>query len=425
MKAYHVPRVSDDSVVRLVRDLISNDDDDGVANITVIDHLDLTLNSGDGIPAQWKSTLVPGSYLISTASASIPKFGMTVTFYRGKTQRPNINGQPSWQPGDNPFVDGLQIDGPNSDVQAAIPLLSIIQKFMQAVPPFAGTDPSVPALDQSAAILNRVTEAVATLTEHTAERQKSLDATRHELEQHAEAQLEARRGDLESGISQLRAQLADEARGLEAREKELDDRENTHVRRELQRSMAKLSTDALSGGLLVKSRNTYLLTVATPVILAIFLLVLTVWQSSVLTAASAEVLLFHEGRIVLQSVFAAVLIWFGLRQATARHRHISKWENDLHRFRLDTERASFLIEGDLEARKVNAQGLPEVMLDRFSRGLFGADSPEHQQDQIGETLNVLFNRAASVKFGTDGFEASLDKASIRKARKDSESKAEE
>jgi hypothetical protein len=139
-----------------------------------------------------------------------------------------------------------------------------------------------------------------------------------------------------------------------------------------------------------------------------------------LIAGFNQSIIYGQIRVALQTIGVGLLVWFGLKLATNRYKQVSRWENELHRFRLDTERASFLIEGDLEARKVNDVGLPEVMLDRFSRGLFasGVSDAVSDGDEVGVTLGHLLSRAANVKLGTHGVSVEIDKPGIKKARRD-------
>jgi len=131
-------------------------------------------------------------------------------------------------------------------------------------------------------------------------------------------------------------------------------------------------------------------------------------------------LLFLEVTRLLLGVGAGTAFGFGLRQLSARYRQVAQWEHELNRFRLDVARASFLIEGDLEARKVNNEGLPEIMLTAFSRGLFVGEKSEASDDQVGSAIIHLLNRPAALKIGPNGAEVSVDKAALKKAGKDLE-----
>jgi hypothetical protein len=226
------------------------------------------------------------------------------------------------------------------------------------------------ALAQSAAILNRVSEAVASLTEHTSQHQLELDRTRSELEASNQEVLRGLEAELRQAHEQAQKELSRLEEDLAKRAEALDDRENTHVRRELQRGMANLSDTTLSKNLLNRSLSSFLIPVAFA-ISAVFALasliageignINSLNESLRATATTNqlsenarviliqninETILFSQIRIALQSIGAAALIWFALRIVSSRYRQVSRWEQDLHRFRLDTERAGFLIEGD-------------------------------------------------------------------------------
>ena len=132
-------------------------------------------------------------------------------------------------------------------------------------------------------------------------------------------------------------------------------------------------------------------------------------------------ILYTQVRIGLQGLGVAALVWYALRLASARYKLVSTWERDLHRFRLDTERAGFLVEGDLEARKVNDRGLPEVLLESFSRGLFtGSEqgSATSGDDRLGGTLNALLAQATKVRLGPDGVNVEVEGRGMRRALRD-------
>ncbi len=282
-------------------------------------------------------------------------------------------------------------------------------------------------MDQTELLLRRVTDAAAVVVEHTAKRQSELDALRQRLEQEADARVEVERQRLEDEhVVRLNA-LAQQQRDFDEKVSGFDDRANMHVRRQLQGSMANLSTDILSRPLLEASHPSFVLTEVVAIAFAVILIALAAWQSALLTTEhpGGQLLWFGEARVVLLGLGAGALVWYALRQSTTRHRQVSRWENDLNRFRLDTERASFLIEGDLEARKISDAGLPEVMLDRFSRGLFtgGSHETSHEGDDVGTALGHLLNRAALVKVGTDGLNVEVKGSGIRKAQKDADKEA--
>ncbi len=353
----------------------------------------------------------------------------------------NFNHQETWIDTPNRYVDSVEV---SSASQHAPMVLAVVRKHIDMAPPIVAGGEGGSALDQSQEILNRVSSAIATLVEHTAERQKSLDATRHTLAKDAEKAIKAGHAAAAEEVKIVEAKFAEKEALLAEREAELDDRANTHVRREFAKQMASLSDTQLQANLLTKSTKSFWVPLAICVV-PIFILALVVFrelgfieifsknigeiataskfnaeQKSILIGNINYQILYAQIRIVLQSIGIAALVWFALRLASSRYSLVSGWERDLHRFRLDTERAGFLVEGDLEARKVNQEGLPDVLLESFSRNLFSSSDGGHgptSSEGLGGALNALLGQAAKVRVGPDGVNVEVEGRGIRKARK--------
>lgn len=322
--------------------------------------------------------------------------------------------------------------------------MTVVNRHVAMAPPIAAGPGAETAMDQSQAIINRVSSAVATLVEHTAERQKDLDRTRLLISREADKVIKANKAEAAEEIRLIGERFAEKAKALEERELELDDRANTHVRRQFANQMASLSDTQLQSNLLTKSTKSFWVPLALCVIpVAILTYIvsnelsfielfsqnitqiardakLSAEQKSILIGSVNNQIMYTQLRIVLQSIGIAALVWFALRLASSRYSLVSSWERDLHRFRLDTERAGFLVEGDLEARKVNDEGLPDVLLESFSRNLFSSSDGNHGptgSEGLGGALNALLGQAAKVRVGPDGVNVEVEGKGIRKARK--------
>lgn len=365
----------------------------------------------------------------------------SVTYYRQKVWGQNIHQQQTWIEPSSPFIDSVEVKAKEVNAPS---LLAIVSKHVVMAPPIVGGPEAGTAMDQSQAILNRVSAAVATLVEHTAERQKELDRTRLTISRDAEKVVKANKAEAEAEVRQIEEAFADKEKALADREAELDDRANTHVRREFAKQMASLSDTQLQANLLTKSTKSFWVPLAICVGPIIILAIIVFRELSFIQLFSNNIgqiatdgklnadqknilignvnyqILYAQIRIVLQSLGIAALVWFALRLASSRYSLVSGWERDLHRFRLDTERAGFLVEGDLEARKVNQEGLPDVLLESFSRNLFSSSDSGHgptSSEGLGGALNALLGQAAKVRVGPDGVNVEVEGRGIRKARK--------
>lgn len=441
VQRYDIARASDGSLLRLAHELLRKDEA-ATASFEAADGFKISVNSGSKIPDRISRIFGNSSFLITSGQINIPSEEFTFSFRRAQTYLRSPDGRHRWQEATTPFVDGIEFSGANKGDSLSI--LSAISSHLSFVPAAFGGDKAIKPLDQSALILDRVSDAAAQVIEHTAERQRELDSYSRELEKDALKKIAQEKTRLQSEFQAKIDSLHSQEQSLIDRAAELDDRENTHVRRELQKHMASLSDNTLNKRLLNRSSIDFYIPILLAIIFAIILSgfiyleirgldqlaeaiantikddMLNASNKSGLIESFNQSIMYGQIRAALQTIGVGLLVWFALKLATNRYRQVSRWESELHRFRLDTERASFLIEGDLEARKVNGQGLPEVMLDRFSRGLFTGSTAEtaNDSDEVGTTLGHLLSRAANVKLGTDGVSVEIDKPGIKKARRD-------
>lgn len=443
-ETYSFGRISDGQVLEFANDIYAATDDGRlqiwVGSLQIID-VRKTDETSEDLPAELFETYGPSSFFISRFRWERP--GDSVDYRRGQQWGFNQaqNGE-GWIRSHSPFVDSFQIEAATLD--SLNNLLPILQQRVQMAPPINSGQASGDLLAQSAAILNQMTAAVSGLVKHTSERQLDLDATRQQIENNAEAALATQRKELEEKAEAIREGLSEKEAKLAEREAELDDRENTHVRREFANGMASAAQDLLGQTLLAKSAKTFAIPLIISATLSIGLasfIAVEIEQITTLGRGVSEIatdamkgdtqktalisninsqILFAQIRVGLQTLGLAALGWWSLRFASARYQSVNNWERDLHRFRLDTARAGFLVEGDLEARKVNSQGLPEVMLQSFSRGLFMSADTGHADtgEGMGATLNALLGQATEVRIGPNGAEVLVNGKGIKRAKQD-------
>lgn len=434
---YQVQRLSDAALIRVSKSLKKIAPDTS-ANLNIIGNNKIQIDEKTSDEEDY--VLNSGTYFIHSGTIVSEIAGFSLEFRRGLVHGPQNSGYSNWHVPDSPFVDGLRIEGPNGKYRDKI--LQIIAKNLELGPPGGKLDRS--SSESADAILNRLNESIASAVDHTIQRQRDLDQYRKELEIKNETILAEMKLEFDNMREKEVEKLEGKRIDLESKLRDIDDRSNTHVRRSLQTAMAQLSQDTLSKRLLKQSEISFII----PVAIALFVIVVlsaliakeignvdnlarsissTINDSTIsdakkpdLIAAINNSILFAQLRVALQAVGVGIITWFVLGMARQRYRQTSRWENDLHRFRLDTERASFLIEGELEARKQNGMVLPEVVLDRFSRGLFsnGVEDRSVESTDVGVTLAHLLNRPAKLRIGPNGIEAEVDKREIRQVIKD-------
>jgi hypothetical protein len=437
--AYRFGRASDASLIQLVADLIKAVGE--AKAIISLGEIHFHLDSSGSVPSTYDGVFTRDTYLIQSMTIQWEAIQANLYFQRAQTIQGN-----SWV-ANNGFVDGIQLTGPSVTPETFFPAFArAISAFVSLAPPAALGDGGAASLEHSATILTGLNNAIASLVDHTAARQAALDDERLKLAEESRADLQRQRDELTASMASRADTLKIQAATLTAREAELDDRANTHVRREIQREMAALTEGRLKAGLLRQSRVEYLTSLGLT-ILGIALVGFVIYREigyiegistsiaklipdpMIATAAKPGLIanlnaqvMYAQIRIGLQTLGLAALIWFGLRTASARYRQVSRWERELHKFRLDTERAGFLVEGDLEARKVNQVGLPDVLLQSFSRGLFSGsdqgDTAGGGNENVGDALTALLGQAAKVQVGNGGVSVEIDRKGVVKARKE-------
>lgn len=429
-KQYGFARISDTRIVELLN-AVAALHPGGRATFNVIDNVSVSVASASTLPEDWSSILTDHSYLISTGNAQVPEAGLTLNYYRGQVYA-SENGTFAWRPAANPYLDGIEIQGPTQNAADYGPrLLELIRRFLEMAPPLETAEIASSSVQKSEMILDRMSGAVASLTEQAGAAYARIEERRAELEREAKRDLAVKKAELDGAADVLRSDLEQQRKVLEDKLAHIDANDNTHSRRSIAANMRAFAKDTLEATLLSRSNRALLMPVLGSLVGMLASGVLTYRSASALAeslgrpAASAAapigVYYFMEARTLALGALTATLLWFALRQLTARYQQVAKWESDLNRFRLDTERASFLVEADLEARKLNGEPLAQVVLESFSRGLFGAGADvENGTEPVGTALNTILNRPASLKVSGNGVEVTVDKAGLKKAGKEIE-----
>lgn len=343
-------------------------------------------------------------------------------------------------PSENPFVDGLSLSKAKQGGNG-LAILTAISKHLKMAPPMPKDGKGGDMLIQADDILNRVSAAAAEIAAQTAARHRELDEAQRRLEEAAEATLTREREALHQEVQAQRDTLDARAAELKERLAEIDDRANTHVRRELHERLANQISRTIDRRLLSASGRDFVGAGLVGVCICMLLVIGTLaelWQmqgiyqvlkafpvsdssqtANPIVSTMRSELMVHHVRLGLLWLGVGVVATYLLRQFFRRYQQVSRWELDLHRQRLDIERASMLVEADLEARKLNQHGLPDLLLQSFSRGLFSSspDGKSHDEDGMGETLTALFGNAAKVQLSNNGMQVELDRRGIKAAEK--------
>lgn len=367
------------------------------------------------------------SYIIDHVSLACP--GFNVYFYRGGQQDPK-----SW------ITDEVSLENNHSATaeteRTKIEALMIISEILgSAYGTLEGTTQS--ASDALTAVhhstLDRLellnTELIQTTTELQS---KLLDDARRKAEQNDAILLEK----IEQNTTAFREKeqlLENEKDALRTREAELDNRGNTHARRELRSNMleevkARVAAFGVSSATVNKRK---------PVQLGILLLLITLMifaglaVSELLSFSSAKEILYRTNinqpqfsdaagytayadnisklasirypeshyytilaRITILTTLIGATLLFYIKWLNKWAQHHADQEFQLQRFQLDISRANWFIETCLEWKKETDSDIPTELIDKMTKGLFLPD-----QDNSGAVLHPA-DELASALFGS-------------------------
>ncbi len=351
--------------------------------------------------------------------------GITVTFERGVYVL-SQNGQ-NYQRIDSPLFDTVRVQTNSQLALNPTDVASVIRSIQDNL---NGIGESAAAVGDSVlqATINSHREIVSKFEQALSdvglqfaakrlELEREFDERRHKL-QH---DFDAAQAKSEEAVAAERLKILDESQRLEERSKALDDRENTHVRRDLRQQLKGQFTDYRKAFELTKGTRG----LRTPIHVAAGLLISTLIISIIYMFTReapndpwlyAAFLIKPIGLTFLTVALATWYInwmnrWFD-RHADAEFR--------LKELELDIDRASWVVETAFEWKETRESVFPEKLLDAISRNLFtakdGAEKPE--LNPADHLASALLGEAARAKLSVGGNEIEFERNALKKARKE-------
>lgn len=233
---------------------------------------------------------------------------------------------------------------------------------------------------------------------------------------------------LEKAIAERRTRLeADEVR-LQEKQRELDDRDNTHVRR------------AIRGELIETIRNrqkTFSISKDTTrlrwPIHAVFLLLLlgtstgAVWSLSTWVSLAVNKKEGWDPFLITLAIKSIVFTFGFLTSAGLYISWINRWfdkhaEAQFHtkQFEIDINRASWAVEAALEWKASQSEQMPDALLMGITKNLFDSQISDHANYAPLDALaSSILGSASNLKLNVGGSELSFDRKGIKEiAKKD-------
>jgi hypothetical protein len=351
---------------------------------------------------------------------TINKPGTTITFQRGALKRSptgHTHVEPSYA------FDHIKLQGSGLSPAEAVIINDLISKNFLDHPSAA-----LLKLDEGSVLKDAVTthhQVVARLEEAMASIGERFVAARVDLEQEFEQKrrqqeelLAERMKALEETRSAMTADLDAERQKLRAREQQLDDRDNTHVRRELRDQFKQHLASYKEAFAFTKGTRQLRLPIHVATVLSFTVIVLGIWffATQPLPPEGWAYVAYLVKPLGLTVAAVGLMTWY-LRWMTHWSDRHADAEFQLKQLELDMDRASWVVETAFEWKNREENAIPDHPLQAVSRNLFtrveqNDDTSANPMDQLA---SALLGQAAHAKLNIAGNEIEFGRRALRQA----------
>lgn len=412
---FQIARISDASISRIFEDLRKGSSSTNISyNVIGIER---ALNYSDPNDRTiLEGVLSKDGYLVRHANVGIP--GFSVHFMRGERA-----------------FDTIEINYSHSDQRpsdaAVISLVAKVVENINIVRPSATSNEEAFSEYEAAhrSVLNRLQEVSLGIVEQNQNflqrRSEEYSAQRQKLED----EYSEKKALLESDITSQRESLKKLESDLEKRTKSLDDRDNTHVRREIRRDLNKILTDrilfrrfslpSLARELPIHMLFLFVVGISASLVYNFsFSLIEIISDQSTVRPPSQTMIIWafvKQGLATLTLISSTILY---LRWLSKQHQQFVDTEEEVRRYQIDFERASWVVETALEWKRDQSTQIPEPLLTAISRELFALRAKTEAGDQapIDMLASALLGSASRVKLNTGIAEVEIDGKKLGKAK---------
>lgn len=262
------------------------------------------------------------------------------------------------------------------------------------------------------------------MTEQALARDQSREAHFDGLRKTLEADIAEREDALRKKTEADTAKVNELHDELAVKQRELDDRDHMHVRRELRQF---ITTEVLHE---VRPQATGILffgVLAASIIISL----LAAWFAfASFQLYAPEVPAFQGGsinywligsvlaRVILASFVSLGFLIFAVRWMRTRYLEQERLKTEFERYALDINRASWAIETIMEVGQREGQQIPREWIEGVCRGLFSKSDDKDQDTTSLEALGALLNITGRAEIGTDGTKFELERRELRRAAKE-------
>ncbi len=416
----HIPRLDDKSLIKCFRQL-SEEYKIPAININilgagVISGIDLT-EENENISFLENEN----NALIITASVNLT--GFSIAFYRGGATDPK-----------SPYHDEIHLNyNPQNCTINTIDRLKIgsyLSKELKAYTPERIVGKMSEEQQQLESIHASTLDRLETINENilssTHKYREELDSKQDERLQALETEYSVKEKSLQEEYDEKQKALEYEKKALELKEKALDNKNNTHARREIRRDILKEIKGRQEKFKLTDGTNK----LRTPINIGMWSLIGFFIIMSVSTALELHMSFTTTNSIensftiltikqILYSMGAVGSILFYIKWLNKWFEQHSSAEFQLKKFELDMERASWLVETNLEWNDKKNNIMPTELLNSLSNNLFEDDKVEHDAvvHPADQLASALLGSATAVKLKSGDSSIEIDPKKLSKVKK--------
>lgn len=380
------------------------------------------IDSKNPISDELEKLLSYDASVVQGISTSIP--GFNVNLHRG--------GYPHQNQSKSAIYDdiGVQIDPSQCKLSEGqrVEFVGLVTKHLGSFDPMRHVKGGVSEeQDQLLAIHNATLERLESLNENlirdSEKFRRKVEKDYRERSAELEEKYDERSDQLNAEIDEKRKALAGRKEELAAKIKEIDDRQNTHVRRELRQQILEEIRNRTEKFKLTKGTNNLRWPIHVVCVLLVGALAASALYYAVETIEALRsdpinnlsVVILVGKQILLSGAFGASVIFY-VRWMNAWFSQHASTEFQLRQFQLDIERASWVVETALEWKDAKGSTIPAELLGPISNNLFGAESTDSSVvTPADELASALLGTASKVRLNVAGSELELDGKKLNKA----------
>ncbi|MBR0661696.1 AAA family ATPase [Neoroseomonas oryzicola] len=348
---------------------------------------------------------------------------VSVTFQRGEPKL-NSNSRTLIEP--SVYVDTIQISGvEHADAAMAFDINQLIQNdLISKSTPLLLPDPGSTlrgVVETHHQLISALESKMLAISDNFTEKRLNFEKEFDNRKKILEEEYYKKTVQLSEDERTLRDAIKNEADALEAQRQALDDRNNTHARREIRQNLKKQLNSYKEHFRLTKQTRSLRWPIHFAVILGVGLSSLGVfwtlsqnipegdyWARAIFSVKSAAFSFFAAG----------LVIWY-LKWLTKWSDRHADAEFHLRQLELDIDRASWLVETSFEWKSSQDSPIPNQLLDALSRNLFSDATRSEMPDQspADHLASTLLGEASRLKLNIGGHEIEVSRNGLKKLSK--------